>query len=365
MRILDRYIIRELIGKFIFGIAVFSSLFIGTGTLFRLARYMTKYGASMFMLTKLFVYSLPGIVVLTFPMSMLLASLLSFGRLSGSSEITAMRSSGISFYRLAAPVFLVAFGVSIFAVAFNELIVPQANTAYNNLVYYEIEKNTAPKSQEHIIIKDIQQGNLQRLIYARRYDAVTDSMIGVVVQQFENDELVRVENAESANWYDNKWVLYDGMIHNYLSKGEKSSEMRAVPFKEQVLSLNKDPKTIILDQKKMKEMSIPELKQEISTLYSQYVSTSDYEVELHQRVSIPMASLVFAMIGAPLGLQPQRSSPSIGLGISIIIIFIYYAIMTLMVALGQAGTIPAILAAWVPNIVGIFVGVYLVRKESR
>lgn len=365
MRILDKYILRELLGTLIFGIAVFSSLFIGTGTLFRLARYMTKYGASMFMVTKLFVYSLPGIVVLTFPMSMLLASLLSFGRLSGSSEITAMRSGGISFYRLTLPVFFVAFGVSIFAVAFNELVVPQANLAYDNLVYYEIEKNTEPKLQEHIIIKDIKQGNVQRLTYARRYDAATNSMIGPMVQEFGNGELVRVENAESANWHENKWIMHNGTIHDFSSKGKRPTEINAVQFKEQVLSLNKDPKAITLGQKKMKEMSIPELKQEISILHNQYVSTSDYEVELHQRISIPMASLVFAMIGAPLGVQPHRSSSSIGLGISIIIIFIYYAIMTLMASLGQLGTIPAILAAWLPNIIGILVGFYLVHKASR
>ncbi|MDU2063723.1 MAG: LptF/LptG family permease [Sporomusaceae bacterium] len=364
MRILDKYIVRELLGPFIFGIAAFSSVFIGTGTLFKIAQYITKYGASLWVVTKLFVFSLPSIVVLTFPMSMLLASLLSFGRLSGSSEITAMRSGGLSFYRLTLPVFIVAFGVSVFAVAFNELVVPRANEAYNNIVRYDIEQNTAPKSQEHVIIKDIKDGALQRLTYAKRFEAATNEMIGVTVQDFDNGELVRVENAEKAKWFSDKWIMYHGTIHD-LTPQEKSTAIRVMQFQEQVLPLNKDPKAISRDQKKMEEMTIKELKQEIKLLKGQYVNTNNYEVELHQRLAIPMASFIFAMIGTPLGLQPHRSSSSIGLGISIIIIFIYYAIMTVATALGQGGAILPVAAAWIPNFIGLLAGIYLVRKASR
>jgi lipopolysaccharide export system permease protein len=362
MRILDKYIIKELLGPFLFGIAAFCSVFIGTGTLFRIAQYVTTYGASIFTVTKLFLYSLPGIVVLTFPMSMLLASLLSFGRLSGSSEITAMRSGGISFYRLAAPVFLVAFGVSIFAVAFNELVVPQANEGYNHIVRYEIEQNTAPKSQEHIVIKDIKNDTLQRLTYAQRYDAQTNSMIGVTVEAFENGNLVMVENAETASWLSDSWIMHNGTIHD-LSQGSTNS--RVLHFNEQVLPLDRDPKALTRDQKKPEEMSIKELKQEISLLKGEYIPTATYEVQLHQRLAIPLASFVFALIGTPLGLQPHRSSSSIGLGLSIIIIFIYYTIMTVTTALGQGGALPPVWAAWIPNLIGMIVGVYLVRKSSK
>ena len=104
IRILDRYIFREVFLSFLFAICAFSAVFIGSGTLFRIAQYITDYGASLPSVIKIFVFSLPGVVMWTFPMSMLLASLLTFGRLSSSSEITAMKSCGVSFYRIAAPV---------------------------------------------------------------------------------------------------------------------------------------------------------------------------------------------------------------------------------------------------------------------
>lgn len=362
MRILDKYIVKELLGPFIFGICAFSSVFIGTNTLFKIAQYVTKYGASITSVVKLFFYSLPNIIVLTFPMSMLLASLLAFGRLSGSSEITAMRSGGISFYRLAAPVFVVAFFVSIFAVAFNEVVVPKANTAYNYVVKNEIERNTVPKAQEHIVIKDVKSGNLERLTYARKFDEATNTMQAVSIQEYENGNVVRVENAEKAEWKKDHWVMYNGTVHDLSTEG---SIQRIMKFEQQIMPIDNTPVSISREQKQASEMTIKELKQHIKVLQSQYVKSSTFEIELQQRVSIPMASFVFALIGAPLGLQPQRSSSSIGLGLSIIIIFIYYTIMTITTALGQGGALPVIIAAWIPNIVGILAGIYLIRKAAR
>jgi lipopolysaccharide export system permease protein len=362
MRILDKYIIKELLAPFIFGIASFSSIFIGTSTMMRIAQYVTQYGASLISVTKLFIYNLPGIIVLTFPMSMLLAALLAFGRLSGSSEITAMRSGGISFYRLAAPVFIIALFVSIFAVFFNELVVPQSTAAYNYVVRYEIQKNTAPKSQEHIVLKIVKGDLLERLVYARKYEEATATMTAVSIQDFDHDRLVRVENAERAVRQGNSWIMYNGTIHDMNAEGKIA---RTMNFKEQVMPLDETPEDISREQKKPEEMTIKELKQNIKVLQQQYVNTNVFEVELHHRLSIPIASFVFALIGTPLGLQPNRSSSSIGLGISIIVIFIYYTIITVTTALGEGGAISPVLAAWLPNIIGIIAGAFLVRKASR
>jgi lipopolysaccharide export system permease protein len=363
MRILDKYIIKELLGPFIFGIASFSSVFIGTSTLMKIAQYVTQYGASLNSVVKLFIYSLPAIVVLTFPMSMLLAALLAFGRLSGSSEITAMRSGGISFYRLSAPVFVIAFFVSIFAVFFSEMVVPQSNSAYNYIVRYEIQKSTTPfKSQEHIVSKEVKDNMLERLIYARKFEEETNTMYAVVVQEFNNGTLVRVENAEKAVWQDNHWTMMNGVIHDLTAEGNLE---RTMHFEQQIMPMAKAPSTISREQKKPDEMTIKELKQHIKVLEREYVNAKKYEMELQQRLAIPVASFVFALIGTPLGLQPNRSSSSIGLGISIIIIFIYYAIMTVFTALGQGGALPVVLAAWIPNIIGIIAGALLVRKASR
>lgn len=362
MRILDRYILKELLGPFFFGIAVFASILVGTGPLFRIAQYISQYGASLWTCVKLLAFSLPGIVALTFPMAMLLASLMSFGRLSSSSEIVAMKSGGLSFYRLATPVFLVAFGVSVFSMVFNEVFVPRANAAYSYIVHYEIMKNTRPKSQEHIVIKEITGGKLERLTYSRRFDEDLSMMMGVTIQEYAKDQLVRIENAEKAVWKDGNWTMYNGIIYDMTADGKVERTMR---FVEQAMPMEKVPASIARDQKRPEEMSIQELKQHISILKREQVRTGFYEVELHQRIAVPFACFIFSLIGVPLGIQSQRSSSSIGLGISVIVIFAYYAVMSMTMALGQGGTLPAAVAVWIPNLLGLAAGLFLVYRASK
>jgi lipopolysaccharide export system permease protein len=98
---------------------------------------------------------------------------------------------------------------------------------------------------------------------------------------------------------------------------------------------------------------------------TQYVDTSKLETEFHQRVTIPMASLVFALVGVPLGLQPNRRTSAKGFAISVVIIFSYYALMTIGNALARSGSWPPMLAVWMPNVVSIIFGALLIRKASR
>lgn len=362
MRILDKYIIKEMLGIFLFGIFAFSSVFVGSNTLFRIAQYVSQYGASLQSVIKMFVYSLPGIVVLTFPMSMLLAALLTFGRLSASSEITAMKSGGITFYRIAAPVFVVAFLVSVFALLFNEHIVPRANEAYTQVVEYEIKGNTRPKTQDHIVLKEFSGGELSRLTYARRFDASTNKMQQLTVEEFENGQAVRMQSADRAEWSGDKWVMYDGIINEISDAGSIQRTMR---FEMQTLPIQQNPDRIVKEQKNLDEMTIRELKYQIQALELQHIDTNKVKSELYQRYTIPFASLVFALIAVPLGLQPNRTSSSIGFGLSVVIILVYYTVMTISTTLGKGGSIPPIIGAWLPNVLGTLIGIYLLRKAAR
>ena len=362
LRILDKYIFREVVTAFLFGICAFSAVFIGSGTLFKIARYITDYGASFLSVIKIFVYGLPAIIMWTFPMSMLLAALLTFGRLSSSSEITAMKSCGIGFSRIAAPAIVLGFVVSGCAILFNEYVVPWANTAYNNVLYYEIQGNTEMKSQDHIIVKEIRDEKIQRLVYARVYEASTETLQGVTMQEFNDQgKVTHVENADFAEWKDNTWIMHRGIIYD-ISEDERMHTMR---FEKQLLPVKASPRQIVREQKKPEELTMEELKAQINIMKTQYVNTSKLETELYQRVTVPMASLIFALIGVPLGLQPTRNSSSMGFALSVIIIFVYYAVMTLANAIGRSGALAPMYAVWIPNIIGLIVGIFLMRRASQ
>ena len=362
VRILDKYIFREVCKAFLFGICAFSAVFIGSGTLFKIAKYITDYGASLSAVIKVFIFGLPNVIMWTFPMSMLLATLLTFGRLSSSSEITAMKSCGIGFFRIAMPAILLGFLVSIVAILFNEHVVPWANTAYRNVVYYEIQGKSGAKSQDHIILKDIKDGQIQRLLYARRYDADSQSLQSITLQEFDGaGKVSHVENAEYAEFTGKEWVMHNGMLYD-ISDGESEHTLR---FNTQVLPINASPRQIVREQKDPEELTMKELKAQIRIMKTQYVDTSKLETELYQRITVPMASLIFALVGVPLGLQPTRNSSSAGFAMSVIIIFFYYALMTMANAIGRSGALSPMLAVWIPNVVGLIAGLFLIRKASR
>lgn len=360
LRLLDKYVLAELLYPFIFGVAAFSSIFIASSMLFKIVQYITTYGASMTAVAKLFLYSLPEVINYTFPMSMLLASLMAFGKLSGSSEIVAMKSGGISYFRIVAPVLIVGFLVSIFSVIWAEKIVPPAKTAGERVLRQEIRGNIKPRSQENVVIKML-SGETKRITYARTFDQDKGKMTDVAIEEFEKDKLVRIQTAKSAIWENNQWKMQDGIVYTVDDQEGVTSKAN---FTEQIIPLNMSPKEVGWEDKGVDEMTIGELRGYINILKRQHEPYSDPQTEIYMRFAIPMASFFFAMLGAPLGTQKQRTSSSIGLGISIIVIFIYYAIMAFTSGLGRGGTIPPLLAAMAPNIVCMLVGIYLLKQKN-
>jgi lipopolysaccharide export system permease protein len=360
IRLLDRYVLSELLYPFVFGVAAFSSIFIASSMLFKLVQYMTNYGASGIILAKLFMYSLPEVINYTFPMSMLLSSLMAFGKLSGSSEIVAMKSGGVSYYRIVAPVLVVGFLVSMFSVIWAEKVVPPAKTEASRIIREDIRGNVKPKSQENIVIKTI-SGEVQRITYARTFDEKEGRMTNVAIEEIQHDKVTRIQMAKEALWQENQWLLKDGTL---IMLDEKDGVSSKVNFAEQIIPLKLSPTQVSWEQKDIDQMSIGELRGYREILKKQHQPYSDPETEIYMRFAIPMASFFFAMLGAPLGTQKQRTSSSIGLGISIIVIFIYYAIMAFTSGLGRGGVIFPWLAAMIPNLVCLAVGVFLLKQKN-
>lgn len=360
VRLLDRYVLKELLYPFIFGVAAFSSIFVAATMLFKITQYMTKYGAPGETVARLFMYNLPEVVNYTFPMSMLLAALMAFGKLSGSSEITAMKAGGISYYRIVAPVLAVGFVVSMFSVVWAEKVVPAAKVEASRILDYEIKNNTRPTSQEHILIKNI-SGDNQRITYAGKFDEAQGKMTDITIQELHKGKISRIQTAKEGYWEKGAWRIVDGNV--YLLD-EQEGVQSSAKFQEQIIPLTFTPRQIAWEQKEPEEMTIRELREYISILERQGKPTARQWCEIYMRVSIPLASFFFAMIGAALGTQKQRTSSSIGLGISIIVIFIYYAVMTFTTGLGKGGVMNPLLACTAPNILCLLIGGYLMKKKN-
>ncbi len=361
LRLLDRYVLAELLYPFLFGVAAFSSIFIASTMLFKLTKYITQYGASMDAVARLFFYSLPEVINYTFPMSMLLAALMAFGKLSGSSEITAMKAGGVSYYRIVAPVLIVGFIVSMFSLVWAEKVVPVAKAKCSEIVDYEIKNSTKPTGvTDHIVIKSF-KGSNQRITYANKFDEAKGKMTNITIEEFERGQIVRIQTAKEGFWENGTWRMVNG---NVFSLNDEEGVTSTAKFAEQIIPIDMSPKQIAWEQKEPEEMTIAELREYINLLESRGESAPKQWCEIYMRISIPLASFFFAMIGAALGTQKQRTSSSIGLGISIIVIFIYYAVMSFTTGLGKGGAMPPFLACMLPNILCLIIGVKLLKEKN-
>jgi lipopolysaccharide export system permease protein len=387
MKILDRYIARELIGPFLFGVAAFTLIFISGQYLFKLTTFVAK-GAPLADVATLLALRMVPLAILTFPMATLLATLLSFGRLSGDMEVVAIMAGGVSFVRIAIPAFIMGFLVSAFGLYANEQLVPPAGRAVKateeRIARTLIAKGAdvaAPTQGRSFVIQDHAGGQLQRVVIAGGFNLAEQRLEQVTYLEYGGPpgpgrRPVLVVQADQAYWDPKKkdfWIFKNGAAQ--VISGERR-EVRRLPeetyqisgrFDSMEFRLNKTPRQIVAEGQKAEEMSYRELRRYISLLGDQGSSVKtlrELEVDLHNKLAIPFTSMVFALIGAPLGLRRLRGGAAVGLGVSILIIFCYYVLWHGMSVLGENGQIPAVVASWIANVVGLVVGGILVVRAA-
>ena len=373
MKIIDRYVLRELAAPFLFGVAAFAAVFIGGSLLFKFTRLVAEQGMPLGKALLVFLYWLPGYVVLTFPMAALLAALLAFGRMSGDGETTAIRAGGVSLLRVMVPVMAAGLAVSLFTVAFNETIVPASSRAAEELLARTVG------TQNHVLISASEGGRISNIIYADRFDRERGLLLNVTYFQYLKGELVLViqgkravyrkgersvhRNGKRTVYRTGTWEFYDGFMQ-YVDPYRKSTLIIGAEHPLR-FDLGHDPEDIALRQRDAEQMTWGELGEYLRRLAKEGVPTAELRVAWHHKLSVPFASLIFAIVGAPLGLRSPRTGSALGLGLSIIIIFTYYVIWNYLAIVAEKGAFPPFLAAWAPNFAGLAIGAVLIRRAAR
>ncbi|MCX7924454.1 MAG: LptF/LptG family permease, partial [Fimbriimonadales bacterium] len=213
MRLLDRLILRELLPPLLFGVGLFTALVFAGGYVFMITEYAVK-GVPLPLVIELALLYLPQIAVRTLPMGMLLATLLSFGRLSSDWEITAIRASGVSLRRMMAPVFWLSLLVSLAAIGFNETLVPWA-TERAAQIRASILEQLRLTEQQAFGFPQFREGRLDSyVIVAGGRDPQTQELFQVTLLKYSTGQQREPEvvlYAERARWdSENQWTLYNG-----------------------------------------------------------------------------------------------------------------------------------------------------------
>lgn len=357
LRILDRYILKELIKPFTAGVAAFIVVML-SNTLFLYAEMIVKSGVPVNAVLALLLYNLPAIIVVTFPVGYLFSTLLVLGRLSKDSEIVALRSCGVSFTRVITPILLIALFVSYLGFMINEKVVPHTNHQSVLIARDMLTNQKLPPIKERIFTK----GNDERYFYVEKVNREKEVLEEVFVFDNTKPGYPQVINAKTASRGENKWILQDGVLRKYNRDGFVNYEAR---FKTMEIEFNLSNSTIFSDQKSIQEQSSGEAAKQLSEFRSRGVDTKVMEVDYHLKFSLPLATFFVALIAAPIGIKFAKMGTYFGVAISIALVFVWYVTYTICRSLGASGTLPPLLAAWVQNIAFGIIGVFLLGLVNR
>ncbi|MFO7896197.1 MAG: LptF/LptG family permease [Candidatus Cloacimonadales bacterium] len=413
MKILEKYILKENLKPFL--VSLFVATFVMLlDKIIDLLNLIIEKKLDFVTITSIFGLSLPFILALTVPMAVLLASIMSFGRLSTDHELVAFKSCGINIYSLLKPVLLVALLLSLGMVYFNNQILPNTNHMLKNKM---IKANT--RRPATAIVPGSFNTMKNFTIYAK--ERIDEKLYGIMIYDKQNKKYPQTISAEwgevyfSNNGNTLKAVLHNGQSHerdarepdkyvftefetftinipdlgykyydeesNYRGDRELSSqamlqivdEKRAekANLEKEIMTLNLDISTVDLENNrpKVQERELRGIKNKLNIkqdkLQNAESEINKYLVEVHKKYAIAFACFIFVLIGAPVGMMTKTSGVGMAFSVSSLVFLIYYGTLTFGEELADNGLVSPFLAMWFSNILLGIVGIYLIIISVR
>lgn len=395
MKILTRYIFREMLGPTVLGFTFYTCIIL-MQQLFGFAGMIIKRSLPLATVGKLLMLSLPHIVVLTVPMSLLFGILIAVGRLSSDSEIIAMRALGISTKTIYLPVFLFSVSVFFLNLYLMNSVLPRGNAQLQSLKAELFTSSIEKEIKPRVFYDDYE--NL--MIYVNDIDARSGRWNGVFVADSRTDE--SAENttphdiAESASRDRNGVPGFGAQSGGQKIIVAQTGSLSIMPSKQVWMNL-RSAETHVWDSRKMerydlnrnltqrillpdkfsadngkyahsfREMDLSQLRQQeqLLRLTTDRESYNQVLVEMHKKFAIPFACIVFGILGLPLGITNRRGGKSSGFSLSIAIILIYYVMINNGEHLATSGRISPALAMWAPNVLLLTIGIWLTIRANR
>jgi lipopolysaccharide export system permease protein len=358
------YILKEIFPIFLLGLMIFTIILL-MDKILKLIELIVTRGVSLSQILMLLLFISPSFLIFTIPMAFLLGTLLSFGRLSGDSEITAFKASGMSLYQLFLPISIFSIGTYLLTTFLVFYGLPWGNRGFKATLYL-IAQSKADIDIKERVFNDAFDG---LVVYVDKVPIQGKRMEGILIYDERDKEKVNTIFAKEGFLVSNPksqevvLKLLNGDIHRFEPKTNVYQKMQ---FDAYDLRLELAKAFTALGKKlKDKEMSIDDIKEKMEEVKKKGEDTTPLKVELHKRYAFPFACIVFGLIGVPLGIQPRRSGRSYGFILSILIILAYYISLTASEILAIRHTIPASLAGWAPNFLFGGLGFYLLIKAAN
>ena len=363
--LLDEYVMRDYATNFILSLGAFALLFI-VFTFFALIGDILRNRIALVTVGDYLLNLIPYIVSTVTPLCSLLAVLITFGSLNRSSELTAMKATGISLYRIVAPIVVLAAILSAALFAFNESYLPDANRRQEAL-RAEIKGKPAQTfllpGRQFISGQSGPAGSPARIFYYQAFDADRDIFASLTVFEFDPQTftLQRRIFARSVRWDPNvnQWAFNNGWQRTFASQTVASYQPFTVAsFPE----IHEQPAYFIKEEKQSQEMTYGELTGYIADLSQSGFDTVRLRVQLDRKLADPAITLVMALLAVPFALFMGKRGGLVGIATAIAVAISYWVVAGIFSSLGDINTLPPLLAAWSPDLLFAIAGSYLLLR---
>ncbi|MES1240509.1 MAG: LPS export ABC transporter permease LptF [Acidobacteriota bacterium] len=366
---LDRYILSEILGPLALGFLVYTFILL-IRFLFQSAEMIIRRGLPASIVGRLLVLTLPNIVVLTLPMSLLFGILIAVGRLSSDSELVAMRSSGISLLTLYRPILFLSALFTILNTVLMVYTLPWGNHALQQLRLEITTQSISQQVQPRVFYEEWEG----KVLYVFETPPGEDRWKGVFLAESipnsEDNEVTIADWGEVRVEPDGERVvlrLYNAVRHkvnlNAPDRYEISRHRRLDLILEEQFTTEQKAKISV--SKSIRELTLQELKQLSRDPGSSPEQRNLAYVEIHKKFSIPAACLVFGLFALPLGINNKRGGKASGFALSIFVIVLYYVLLSNGEEAARYGRIPGWVAMWAPNVLMAAGGLFLLMRRNQ
>jgi lipopolysaccharide export system permease protein len=352
---LSVYLIKQAATPFLAGFSLFSFILL-MDRAFQLFDFLIGKNVPLISVILVFTYSLPFIIALTVPMGVLVATIATYGRMSGDFEILAIRSLGINPFGLTKGFFLAASGITIVMVFFNLYVLPESNFILKKL-YLDISR---ARPTLHLVPQKFNEISNGYTLWMDKIDHKRSKLTKVMLKEDLPGEPARIIYSNEGKMKvigDSLTLsLYEGETHIF--DRSKPEEYRIMNFNNYVISVPLGEKKSRTVSRSYREMNLQQLLENARRVNVRRRKWR-YLLEAQKKFSIPFACMVFVLIGAPLGMQTKKGGLGNGITLSFFMFMLYYIMLIGGEELCERGSLYPSIAMWLPNIVIGLAGIYL------
>jgi LPS export ABC transporter permease LptG/LPS export ABC transporter permease LptF len=355
-RLLDLYVLRGFWFFFVLVLIVFVSVFILV-TLFELLPDIVKNRVDTAIVVSYFFYLLPQILYYVIPLTVLLAILINLGTLTKTNEILAVKAGAVSLYRMAMPLLFMGLGLSAAIYFLQDFMLPYANQRQDE--YRNVIKGRASQTY-----RDPQRkwmaGSEDRIYHYNYFDSNENLFGGISIYEFKPNtfELNQWIFAARAFWNGSAWIFEDGWTRRLDTKGFVDYR----PFDRLEIEQLDGPDYFKKEVRTAAQMTYPELKRYVTDLKRSGFDVSTLMVDLYRKLSFPLVSFIMAIIGIPFSFTTGKKGAFYGIGLCLAVGIFYWSTFELFDKLGGINRLSPFIAAWFPNLIFGFGGIWMMLR---